>query len=213
MQQRVTREGRSLEIDRNIMHAGAHPTAAGALTQLVYVQARAAGVDVGPILKTTHLILTQIRDPGARLGVRDQINFLNRVVIDLQDDFSRIPSGPQSRSPGGRMALLHRGGRPFRAGPGGCVPQLPGPVPKASILGALGQITCASSGHRPPAKNTAGPRWWVWYRPYGRLQVSRLRQTSGLRSGRRNFEGVCFSVVRLLSTDPLHSDGNGGRLP
>jgi AraC-like DNA-binding protein len=76
-----------LEINRNVTHAGAHPTAAGALTRLAYAQARAAGVDVGPILKTTHLTLPQIEDTGARLGVRDQINFLNRVAIDLQDDF------------------------------------------------------------------------------------------------------------------------------
>ncbi len=73
--------------DRDGAHAGAHPTAAGALTRLAYAQAQAAGIDVDPILKKTHLTLLQIEDPGARLRVRDQINFLNRVADDLQDDF------------------------------------------------------------------------------------------------------------------------------
>ena len=66
---------------------GAHPTASGALTRLAYAQARTAGVDVGPILKKTHLTLLQIENSGARLRVRDQINFLNLVASDLQDDF------------------------------------------------------------------------------------------------------------------------------
>jgi hypothetical protein len=79
--------GATLVSDRDGTHAAARPTAAGALTRLAYAQARAAGVDVGPILKTTHLTLPQIEDPGARLGVRDQITFLNRVATDLQDDF------------------------------------------------------------------------------------------------------------------------------
>jgi AraC-like DNA-binding protein len=73
--------------DRGDAHAGAHPAAGGALTRLAYAQAKAAGVDVGPILKKTHLTLLQIEDPGARLRVRDQINFLNLVAGDLQDDF------------------------------------------------------------------------------------------------------------------------------
>jgi AraC-like DNA-binding protein len=77
----------SLVSDRDGAHAGAHPTAAGALTRLAYARAKAAGIDVDPILKKTHLTLLQIEDPGARLRVRDQINFLNRVADDLQDDF------------------------------------------------------------------------------------------------------------------------------
>jgi AraC-like DNA-binding protein len=72
--------------DRGDAHAGAHPTASGALTRLAYAQAKAAGVDVVPILKKTHVTLLQIEDPGARLRVRDQINFLNLVAGDLQDD-------------------------------------------------------------------------------------------------------------------------------
>ena len=73
--------------DRGDAHAGTHPTASGALTRLAYAQAKAAGVDVVPILKKTHVTLPQIEEPGVRLRVRDQINFLNLVASDLQDDF------------------------------------------------------------------------------------------------------------------------------
>lgn len=72
--------------DRDRAHAGAHPTAAGTLTRLAYAQALAAGIDVDPILKKAHLTPLQIEDPGARLRVRDQINFLDRVANVLQDD-------------------------------------------------------------------------------------------------------------------------------
>lgn len=73
--------------DRGDGHVGAHPTASGALTRLAYAQAKAAGLDVTPILKKARVTLLQIDDPGARLGVRDQINFLNLVASDLHDDF------------------------------------------------------------------------------------------------------------------------------
>ena len=73
--------------DRDDTHAGAHPAASGALTRLAYAQAKAAGVDIVPILKKTHVTLLQIEDPGARLRVRDQINFLNLVATELQDEF------------------------------------------------------------------------------------------------------------------------------
>ncbi len=72
--------------DRGDAHAGAHPAASGALTRLAYAHAKAAGVDVVPILKKAHMTLLQIEDPGARLKVRDQINFLNLVASNLQDE-------------------------------------------------------------------------------------------------------------------------------
>lgn len=73
--------------DRDAVHAGVHPTASGALTRLAYAQAKAAGINVDPILKKTHLTLFQIEDPTVRIRVRDQINFLNLVASELQDDF------------------------------------------------------------------------------------------------------------------------------
>jgi AraC-like DNA-binding protein len=88
--------------DRDAVHAGAHPTAGGALTRLAYAQAKAAGVDVDPILKRTHLTLREIEDPTARLRVRDQINFVNLVAGELKDDFLgfRLALKPDLREAG-----------------------------------------------------------------------------------------------------------------
>jgi AraC-like DNA-binding protein len=68
------------------VHAGAHPTASGALTRLAYAHAKAAGFDVAPFMKRAHLTLPQIEDPSVRLRVRDQISFLNLVAGGLRDD-------------------------------------------------------------------------------------------------------------------------------
>jgi AraC-like DNA-binding protein len=73
--------------DRDGAHPGAHPTASGALTRLAYSQAKAAGVDLDPILKKTDLTVPQIEDRGARLRVQDQISFLNFVAGETGDDF------------------------------------------------------------------------------------------------------------------------------
>lgn len=73
--------------DRDGTHVGTHPTATGALTRLAYGQAKAAGADLGPLLKKANLPLPLIEDQGARLRVRDQISFLNLVASDLGDDF------------------------------------------------------------------------------------------------------------------------------
>lgn len=72
---------------RNAEHFGPHPTANGTLTRLAYAQAKAAGIDLGPFLKKSNLSVQQIEDPGARLRVRDQISFVNRVADEVQDDF------------------------------------------------------------------------------------------------------------------------------
>jgi AraC-like DNA-binding protein len=72
--------------DRDAALAGVHPTTGGAITRLAYARAKAAGVDLEPILKRTNLTLGQIEDPGARLRVRDQINFLNLAADELKDD-------------------------------------------------------------------------------------------------------------------------------
>ena len=74
-------------LDRDATHAGAHPTASGALTRLAYARAKAAGLDAEASLRRARLTLRQIEDPSARLKVRDQINFLNLVASDLHDDF------------------------------------------------------------------------------------------------------------------------------
>jgi AraC-like DNA-binding protein len=68
------------------IHAGTHPTAAGLVTRLAYRQARAADIDLDPILKRTHLTPSQVDDPTKRFRVRDQILFLNLVADELHDD-------------------------------------------------------------------------------------------------------------------------------
>lgn len=79
--------GAKFVLDRDPPRAGAHPTASGALTRLAYARAKAAGIDVERRLRGARLSLRQIEDPGARLRVRDQINFLNLIASDLRDDF------------------------------------------------------------------------------------------------------------------------------
>ena len=55
--------------DRDAAHFGPHPTADGALTRLAYAQAKAAAIDLVPLLKKSNLSVHQIEDPGARLRV------------------------------------------------------------------------------------------------------------------------------------------------
>jgi AraC-like DNA-binding protein len=68
-------------------HLAAHPTANGAITRLAYAKAKAAGLDLGPILKKAGLTPIQIETPNTRLMVRDQIRFLDLVADALHDDF------------------------------------------------------------------------------------------------------------------------------
>jgi AraC-like DNA-binding protein len=82
-----TTAGGAIVTHRDGTHVGAHPTAIGALTRLAYEQAKAAGIDLGPLLKRANLPLSLIENQGARLRVRDQISFLNLVADDLGDDF------------------------------------------------------------------------------------------------------------------------------
>ena len=66
---------------------GTLPSAVGGITRLACAQAKAARLDLEPLLKKANLTLHQIDDPGVRLRVRDQINFLNLAANALQDDF------------------------------------------------------------------------------------------------------------------------------
>jgi AraC-like DNA-binding protein len=72
--------------ERDSVHLSAHPTAAGMVTRLAYQQAKAAGIDVGPIVRQAHLTIDKIEDPIARIRIRDQIRFLNLVSDKLNDD-------------------------------------------------------------------------------------------------------------------------------
>jgi len=62
------------------------PTATGGITRAAYVQA-SARLDVQPLIKRAGLTPQQIKDPDIRIGVRNQIRFLNLVGNALQDEF------------------------------------------------------------------------------------------------------------------------------
>ena len=62
------------------------PTATGGIARAAYVQASAL-FDVQPLVKRAGLTLQQIKDPDIRIGVRNQIRFLNLVANELQDEF------------------------------------------------------------------------------------------------------------------------------
>lgn len=66
---------------------GAVPSAAGGITRLAYARARAAGIELEPLLKKAGLTERQIEDRRARLNVQDQIRFLNLAAEALGDEF------------------------------------------------------------------------------------------------------------------------------
>jgi AraC-like DNA-binding protein len=67
--------------------AGPIPGAAGGMTRLAYARAKQAGIALKPLLRTAGLKESQVEDAGARLGVRNQIAFLNLVAEALPDAF------------------------------------------------------------------------------------------------------------------------------
>jgi len=73
--------------DRVTLRLGRLPSAAGILARLAYARAKAAGIDLDPLLKASNLTAHQIQDPRIRLRVRDQIKFLNLVADALDDEF------------------------------------------------------------------------------------------------------------------------------
>jgi len=58
---------------------------AGVLSRLAYERARREGVDVGPLLAQAGLTTAVIEDRNARVGVADQIKFVDRVAGALGD--------------------------------------------------------------------------------------------------------------------------------
>jgi AraC-like DNA-binding protein len=73
--------------DLDVKRFAALPSAAGGMTRLACAQAKAAGVDVGPLLQKAGITQQQIDDQSARINVRDQIRFVNLAANALQDDF------------------------------------------------------------------------------------------------------------------------------
>ncbi len=66
---------------------GTVPTATGGIARHAYACARRAGIELEPLLKKAGLTHRQIKDRGARLTVRHQIQFLNLAANALRDDF------------------------------------------------------------------------------------------------------------------------------
>ena len=73
--------------DADIKRFGALPSAVGTLTRLACAQAKAAGVDVAPLLQKAGITQEQIDDASVRLNARDQIHFVSMAASALQDDF------------------------------------------------------------------------------------------------------------------------------
>ena len=66
------------------------PTAGGGITRAAYILASQAQVSVVPLLRRADLSIAQVKNPRARIPVRDQIKFLNLVADELRDEFIGI---------------------------------------------------------------------------------------------------------------------------
>jgi AraC-like DNA-binding protein len=66
---------------------GAVPSAAGVLSRLACAQARAAGIDVAPLMVKAGVTRQQVEDDSVRLTVQGQIRFVELIANALQDDF------------------------------------------------------------------------------------------------------------------------------
>lgn len=58
----------------------------GLASRLAYQHARARGIRVRPLLRRAGLSVEELENPGTRLAVSDQIEFLNLVADELGDD-------------------------------------------------------------------------------------------------------------------------------
>jgi len=63
------------------------PSAVGSMARLAYLRGKAAGVELGPLLKAANLTVAEMEDPEVRLKVKDQIEFMNLVAGAIPDDY------------------------------------------------------------------------------------------------------------------------------
>ena len=66
---------------------GTLPSADGVLTRLACARARAAGIELDPLLRQAGLTCRQIDDGHLRISVQSQIKFLNIAANALRDEF------------------------------------------------------------------------------------------------------------------------------
>src|SRR4051794_37591237 len=74
------RQGFATPMPQSDPHHRSLPTATGALARLAAQEARAAGFDLGPLLKTAGLTAAQVDDADERLSVKAQIAFVEAVA-------------------------------------------------------------------------------------------------------------------------------------
>jgi len=77
----------------SIKRLAALPTAQGGLTRLAAQRVREAGIKLEPVLSNVGLTIGQIDDREHRLGVRNQIAFLEAAARALNDDFLGLSLG------------------------------------------------------------------------------------------------------------------------
>lgn len=65
---------------------GSLPTASGGIARAAYARALEAHINVEPLLETSGLTTAQMKNPHARIAVRDQIRFLDKAAAALADD-------------------------------------------------------------------------------------------------------------------------------
>jgi AraC-like DNA-binding protein len=63
------------------------PTSTGAITRAAYARALQARLDVAPLLRHAGLTVEQVEDPRVRIGVGNQIRFLDLVANAIGDEF------------------------------------------------------------------------------------------------------------------------------
>jgi AraC-like DNA-binding protein len=73
--------------ESDLKRLGAVPSAAGTLSRFACARARAAGIDVAPLMVKAGVTRQQVEDDSVRLTCKGQISFLELVAKALQDDF------------------------------------------------------------------------------------------------------------------------------
>src|SRR5215212_2030792 len=82
-------------------HQLALPTATGGLARLVATEARAARIDLEPLLRASGLSAAQIQDTEERLGAEEQIAFVEAAARALERDrLGALLCGGFLRDPG-----------------------------------------------------------------------------------------------------------------
>ena len=87
--ERSERSSRMADVEREsgLKRFGAVPNAAGTLSRLASARARAAGIDVAPLMVQAGVTGQQVEDDSVWLTVQGQIRFVELVANALQDDF------------------------------------------------------------------------------------------------------------------------------